>query len=115
VKLSVRKLSCVLWFAASACDGSSTVTAPGPSPSIGVPSVSVAPTDQTIAVGDSLRFHANTNVSGGTGFAWSVSSPATASVTAAGWVRALTSGPVAVTACVVPTAAVCGYASLTVR
>jgi len=115
VKLSVRQLFCCLWFAAPACDGPSPATAPGPPPSIGVPSVSVAPTGQTLAVGDSLLFQASTNVSGVTGFAWSVSSPATASVTAAGWVRALTSGPVAVTACVVPTAAVCGYASLTVR
>lgn len=105
----------VAWIAASACDGSSPATAPGPPPSIGVPSVSVAPTDQTIAVGDSLRFHTSTNVSGATGLVWSVSSTATASVTATGWVRALTPGPVAVTACVVPHTAICGMATLTVR
>ena len=106
---------CGIAFAAWACDGSSPATAPGPPPSIGVPSVSVAPRDQSLAVGDSLLFHASTNVSAATGFVWSVGSTATASVTATGWVRALTPGPVAVTACVVPHTAICGMATLTVR
>jgi Big-like domain-containing protein len=111
----VRKFLCALGFAIVACDSPPTSAPVPPSPSVGVPSVSISPTGRTIAVGDSLRFSACTNVSGTTGFTWSVSAQATASVSPLGWVRALTSGPVAVVACVVPNMAVCGNATLTIQ
>jgi len=111
-EMTVRRCLCGLWLAASACDSS---PASAPPPTMGVPFISVAPTGQTLAVGDSLLFHATTNGSGVAGFAWSVSSTATASINAGGWVRALSPGPVAVIACFVSTPSICGNASLTVR
>ena len=110
----MRRILYGLWLAASACDGS-PASAPAPPPTMGVPFISVAPTGQTLAVGDSLLFLATTNVAGIAGFVWSVSSTATASVTTTGWVRALNPGSVAVIACFVSTPSICGNAALTVH
>ena len=114
MKLFAQGILCGLWLAA-ACDSAPIPAAPAPPPFIGAPSISVGPNGQSLAVGDSLLFQATTNVPGTTAFAWSLSSVGVASITATGWVRALSPGPVAVVACVVPDRAICGNASLTIR
>ena len=97
-----------------ACDDNTPVATPPP-PTAGVPMISIFPTGQTIAVGDSLRFQASTNVAGATGFSWTVDKGGLASISAQGWLKALGSGAVTVQACVVPASAVCGNALLTIH
>lgn len=98
-----------------ACGDSAPLSVPLPPPAPGILSILISPTGETIAAGDSILFHATTNIPGTTGFVWTVNSPSLAAVTARGWVRALNPGLVMVRACAEPTLSICGVASLTIR
>jgi len=112
---TLHRLLCSLWLLIPACTDTGPAPEPPPPPTSILPTISISPTGQTIAVGDSLQFHAVTNVSGTTGFAWVVNAPALASVTSTGWLKALGPGMVMVRACVQPNVAVCGEAMLTIH
>lgn len=102
--------------AAVACGESAPFSPPPlPPPAPGMPSVSVSPTGRTIAVGDSIQFTAVTNVGAITAFTWAVDHPDIASVDAAGMVRSLKAGAVAVRACGNSQLGVCGSAALTIQ
>ena len=99
-----------------ACDDNTPAATPVAPPFGPVATISISPTGQSIASGDSLRFQASTNVPAATGFTWTVDKAELASINAQGWLKALGSGTVTVQACVLPpTWAVCGNAVLTIH
>jgi uncharacterized protein YjdB len=73
------------------------------------------PTGRTLAIGDSLQLHAESNLAGVTGWAWAASNESYATVDAAGLVRGTGTGTVAVTACAKPVMGWCGSATVSVR
>ena len=101
---------------ACAESGPSTAANPFP-PNYGVRSVAVSPTARVIAVGDSLQFSASPSSANFpvSGYLWTVSPSAVATIDTGGLLRALSQGSVTVVACTTPTTAVCGSASLTIR
>jgi hypothetical protein len=108
------------WFpvalAVTAC-GESTPnsTPPVPAPAPGIRSVIILPNGMTIAVGDSIQFHATTDDGTVTGFDWSVDRTDLAGVDPTGLVKGLKAGSVQVRACGKPAGSVCGSVTLTVQ
>lgn len=75
--------------------------------------VVVNPTGVTIGVGGSVQFTAASNIPV-TAWIWAVSDSSRAAISPGGLVTGLAAGPVAVAACAVSPAGVCGSATLTI-
>lgn len=102
-------------FALAACnDSTPSSTPPLAPPSPGMMSVYVSPSGTAIAHGDSLLFHATTNVSAITAFTWSSDHPDVASVDDTGLVKGHLAGVVNITACG-KGQTICGSATLTIH
>ena len=86
-----------------------------PPPPPGLATVAVSPNGQVIGVGDSLLFHATTNLTGSTGFDWAVSNATLATISSQGWVRGVKPGDLLVRACLLPSLTACGAANLSIR
>jgi hypothetical protein len=98
------------------CSGSTPGSTPEPPPPApGIIAISIDPNGRTIAVGESLQFHATSVVGTTTSFTWSVSAPTLASVDSNGLVHAKGTGTLYVQACSKEAPTACGNATLTIH